>query len=96
MNIKTHKNVDINVQGGGSSLGIKCSENNLADIGMSSKEFGCDGLKTYELGREGIVVVVHRDNPISDLSTRQIEEIFQERLRIGVNYQTNPEKSLLL
>ena len=73
---KKHGGVDINVQGGGSSLGIKCAENSLADIGMSSKEVNQTNLKEYEIGVEGIAVVVNPDNPISDLSSNQIKSIF--------------------
>ena len=73
---KSHENVDINVQGGGSSLGIKCSENCIAEIGMSSKEVSNDNLNVYEIGVEGIVVVVNLNNPINDLSTKQIQDIY--------------------
>ena len=73
---KTHGGVDINVQGGGSGLGIKCANNCLADIGMSSKEVSEEDLNEYQIGIEGIAVVVHPDNPISDLSTNQIKNIF--------------------
>ena len=73
---KTHNGVDINVQGGGSGLGIKCANNCLADIGMSSKEVNEDNLNEYQMGIEGIAVVVHPNNSISDLSTEQIRDIF--------------------
>lgn len=73
---KTNKNIDINVQGGGTSLGIKCASNSLADIGMSSKEINCKNLTEYEIGKEGIVVVVNRDNLINDLSTNQLQKIY--------------------
>ena len=77
---KSHEGVDINVQGGGSGLGIKCSENCLADIGMSSKEVDNDNLNVYEIGREAIVVVVNPDNPIDDLSTQKIRDIFSGKI----------------
>lgn len=78
---KTHPDVDINVQGGGSSLGIKCSENSLADIGMSSKEVNCSDLDVYEIGIEGIVVVVNPKNEISDLSCGEIRDIFSGEIK---------------
>lgn len=73
---KTHGDVDINVQGGGSGLGIRCADNCLADIGMSSKNVSEDNLIEYQIGSEGIAVVVHPTNPVSDLSTNQIKDIF--------------------
>ena len=77
---KTHADVDINIQGGGSGLGIKCSENCLADIGMSSKEVGNDNLNVYNVGTEGIVIVVNSNNPINDLSANQIRDIFSGKI----------------
>ena len=73
---KTHGDVDINVQGGGSNLGIKCTSNCLADIGMSSKQVNESDLIEYEIGVEGIAIVVNPANPINDLSTAQIRNIF--------------------
>ena len=73
---KTHDDVDINVQGGGSNLGIKCTDNCLADIGMSSKEVNESNLNEYKIGVEGIAVVVNPSNPINDLSTSQVRDIF--------------------
>ena len=78
---KTHKNVDINVQGGGSSLGIRCSNSSIADIGMSSKEIECDNLKEYELGKEAIVIIANNKNSINDLTTDQIRNIFSGKIK---------------
>lgn len=77
---KTNRDVDINVQGGGTSLGVKCTNNSLADIGMSSKEINCENLNEYEIGREGIVIVVNNDNPIEDMSTCEIQDIFSGKI----------------
>jgi phosphate transport system substrate-binding protein len=77
---KTHDNVDINVQGGGTSLGIKCANLSVADIGMSSKEIECENLNEYQLGYEGIVIVVNENNPVNDLSTKEIRDIFSGKI----------------
>ena len=73
---KTHNDIDINVQGGGTGLGIKCAKNCIADIGMSSKEINEYNLTEYQIGIEGIAIAVNPDNPINDLSTEQIKNIF--------------------
>ena len=75
-NIKKSNDIDINVQGGGSSLGIKCTENNIAEIGMSSKEVQSSNIETHQLGKEGIAIVVNKNNPIDELSIYQIQKIF--------------------
>lgn len=76
---QTHSGVEINVQGGGSSVGIKSAQDGTADIGSSSKEVkGSDasGLKQYELGKDGIVIAVNNENGISDLTTDQLKGIY--------------------
>ena len=73
---KTHKNLDINVQAGGSSLGIKCANSSLADIGMSSKDINESDLSEHVLGIEGIAIVINSKNPVNDLSSSQISGIF--------------------
>ncbi|MBQ8017971.1 MAG: phosphate ABC transporter substrate-binding protein [Methanobrevibacter sp.] len=78
---KTHDNVDINIQGGGSSLGIKCAKSDVADIGMSSKEIDCENLEEHEIGREAIIVIVNNENPINDLSTKHLQKIFSGEIK---------------
>lgn len=74
---QSHPDVKINVQGGGSSVGIKSAEEGSADIGMSSKELDeKSNLKEYELGKDGIVIAVNPDNSVSDLSNDQLKAIF--------------------
>jgi len=74
---KSHPNIRINVQGGGSNMGIKSVNADIADIGMCSKDI-CENnsFTQYELGSEGIIIGVHPSNNISDLSTEDIEKIF--------------------
>lgn len=78
-----HSDVKINVQGGGSSLGIKTAHEGIADIGMSSKELDDSNkqdLKEYEIGRDGIVVVVNANNNVSDLTKDQLKGIFSGKI----------------
>ncbi|MDL2270886.1 phosphate ABC transporter substrate-binding protein, partial [Methanobrevibacter sp. OttesenSCG-928-I08] len=73
----------INVQGGGSSVGIKSASDGTADIGTSSKELDDSdkkGLKEYKLGNDGIVIVTNNQNTISDLSTEQLKDIFSGKV----------------
>lgn len=73
---KTRNDIDINIQGGGSSLGIKCANSSVADIGMSSKKITCENLTEYEIGQEAIVIIVNENNPITDLSAEELQMIF--------------------
>lgn len=82
--MKSHPNVFIEVQGPGSSAGIKAAKNESADIGMSSR-----GLKASEkeanlveetIARDGIAVVVHPSNKIKGLTAEQISEIYKGKI----------------
>ncbi|BDH80088.1 MAG TPA: phosphate ABC transporter substrate-binding protein [Methanothermobacter sp.] len=82
--MKKHPDVKITVQGGGSSVGITQAQQGTADIGTSSKELKEDekkGLKTYLIGRDGIVVIVNKQNNIQGLTTDQIKDIFSGKIR---------------
>lgn len=76
---KTHPNVRINVQGGGSGLGIRTTEQNIVSIGMSSKSLSSgekDGLNEYIIGKDGIVIAINTANPINNLTTDEIRDLF--------------------
>ncbi|MEN6329643.1 MAG: phosphate ABC transporter substrate-binding protein [Methanobacteriaceae archaeon] len=77
--MKTHPKVKINVQGGGSGLGIRSVSQGIVAIGTSSKELTAEergSLKEYVLGKEGIVVAVNLENPVDDLSKDELRSIF--------------------
>ena len=66
---ESHPDAQINVQGGGSSVGIKSAEDGSADIGMCSKALDNNSsLQQYELGKDGIVIAINTQNQVSDLS----------------------------
>ncbi len=74
-----HPGVRIDVQAGGSSRGIVDARNGVAHIGMASR-----GLKPQEsdlcgiaIARDGIAIIVHKDNPVRTLSDDQVERIFR-------------------
>lgn len=80
---KTHPDIKINVQGGGSSVGIKSAQEGLADIGTSSKELKDDekqGLTEYNIGNDGIVIAVNNKNIVNDLSKDQLKDIFSGKI----------------
>jgi phosphate transport system substrate-binding protein len=79
----SHPNVKINVQGGGSSVGIKSTQDGTADIGTSSKDLKDDekkGLSEFVLGQDGIVVAVNSKNSVSELSSDQLKDIFSGKI----------------
>ena len=77
--MKDHPNVKINVQGGGSSLGISSVSQGITEIGTSSRDLTPqekEGLTEYEIGKEGIVIAVNNNNNVTALSSEQIKGIF--------------------
>lgn len=82
----TEKNPDfkIEVQGVGSSAGIKAASDGTAEIGMSSRELKEEekslGLVESTIAYDGIAVVTHPSNPVADLTKEQIKGIFEGKI----------------
>jgi phosphate transport system substrate-binding protein len=77
--MKEHPNVKINVQGGGSGVGIKNVAQGVINIGTSSKSLSANesaGLKQYTVGHDGIVIAVNKNNTVSNLNYNQLKGIF--------------------
>ena len=64
----------------GSGAGIEAASNGSADIGLASRalkdEEKAAGLKETVLAYDGIAIIVHPDNPVSDLSIEQIAKLY--------------------
>lgn len=79
--MKTH-DVEITVSPGGSSVGVKNAGEGTADIGMASREVkdsefaDWPDLVVTPVAKDGIAVVVHPSNSVSDLSMEQIQKIY--------------------
>ena len=75
-------NVEIDVAGGGSSVGVKSAGEGAADIGMASREVKQSELDTYTnlnivaIAYDGIAVGVNPDVAVDDLTIEQVRDIF--------------------
>lgn len=73
--------IKVEVQGVGSSAGIKASDDGSADIGMSSRNLKDEekelGIEEYIIAYDGIAIVVHPSNEVSDLTAEQISKIYK-------------------
>jgi phosphate transport system substrate-binding protein len=74
--------VEVNVQGGGSSAGIRAVQNGICQIGMSSRELTPEekGLTEIPIALDGIVIIVNHENPLRDLTIEQARDIFAGRV----------------
>ncbi len=72
----------INVQGGGSTAGIQATMNGTCQIGASSRDLKPkeEGLIVIKIAVDGIAVIVHRNNPVDNLSIMQIQDIFAGKI----------------
>ncbi|MDX2110449.1 MAG: phosphate ABC transporter substrate-binding protein [Verrucomicrobiota bacterium] len=78
--------VSFEIAAEGSATGIAAVIDGTADIGMSSRNISkeeiskarLNGRDVYEtcIGYDGIAVIVNENNPLSELSARQVERIF--------------------
>lgn len=72
--------VTVNVQGGGSSVGISNVAEGVVDIGNSSRGLKDEeknlGLVDHEIALDVIAVIVHPDVPVDDLGKEQVYDIF--------------------
>ena len=78
-----HPGVEINVQGGGSSAGIRAVGSGICQLGMSSRRLTPEegGLYSVTMAHDGIVLVVNRANPMRDLTIEQARVIFSGGIR---------------
>ena len=69
----------VDVQGGGSTAGIQAILEGIADIGMCSRSLKpaeAEQLQGIPIALDGLAVVVHKSNPVSQLTRGQIRAIF--------------------
>ncbi|MFS8980509.1 phosphate ABC transporter substrate-binding protein [Cupriavidus necator] len=70
--------VCIEVQTGGSGRGVSDARQGKADIGMAARILAeSEGnLYGFPIARDGVAVIVHKDNPVRTLDVRQLVDIF--------------------
>jgi len=78
-----HPDFVIDVQGGGSTAGIQACFNNTVDIGMSSRQLKDEEKKLNQIiiCYDGISLVLNPGNPISELSLKDIRDIFSGKIK---------------
>lgn len=76
--IAEHPDVNIIIQGGGSSTGISGTNDGTFDIGAASRELKSSEpqLVTHLLARDGIAVITNSGNSISGLTKAQVKDIY--------------------
>lgn len=77
-----HPGLRVDVEAGGSRRGLADARDGKADIGMVARALGEEQQDLYgvPIARDGIALVVHRDNPVRALSDRQVVDIYTGRI----------------
>jgi len=80
-------NVDMNVTGGGSGVGISSTLNGVADIGMLSRDMKYDEgqgrLVPHVIAMDAVVVIVNKDAGLGDdpdLTMKQLADIYSGKI----------------
>jgi phosphate transport system substrate-binding protein len=79
-----HPDVNVTVQGGGSSLGIQSTLSGAAQIGMADLVKlppDAASLKSIVAARDGIAVVLNPANPVGGLTLEQVRGIFNGTIK---------------
>lgn len=80
---KQQPEIQVDVQAGGSTVGIISARDGLCDIGTSSRELRegeKEGVKVIEIARDGIAVIAHPSNKVNSLTREQIRDIYAHRI----------------
>lgn len=87
-----HPGVRVEVQTGGSSRGIADVRAGLVAIGMVSRMLADDehDLVPVVIARDGIALIVHADNPITELDTDQVRGIYTGAIESWSDLAPNP------
>lgn len=99
--------ITIETSGGGSGQGVRSVLDDVADIGMVSREIKdseTERLGTHEtilVGVDAVAIAAHKDNPIhtkrSNLSTEELAAIFSGKYRRYSDYdQSLPDEEIVL
>ncbi len=86
-----HPGVEIAVSGGGSGTGIRALISRTAEIAMSSREIKQEELRQaraaginpldHVVAYDGIAVIVHPSNPLTQISVEQLSDIYVGKTR---------------
>ncbi|MFA4874041.1 MAG: phosphate ABC transporter substrate-binding protein [bacterium] len=78
-----HPEVRINVQGGGSAVGIQSALSGAAQIGMADLldlPPEAKALDSTVVARDGIAIVVNPENPVRSITAQQAKEVFSGKI----------------
>lgn len=94
-----HPDVRVSVSGGGSGHGVKASAAGEIDIGAASRDLKQEetekypDLRVYDIAKDAVAIVIHPENPVSDLTLEQASKIFSGEIT-NWNEVGGPDKEI--
>lgn len=82
--MEEHPGVSVDVQGGGSAVGIMASQQGIVDIGMADMltlPQNIDHLERVIVARDGIAVIVNPANKLNEVTFDQLGKIFSGEIK---------------
>ncbi len=92
--IRKYPDISITIAGGGSGLGIKQVSSKMIDLANSGRtpsanEIEKGNLKLHRFAIDGIGIITNKNNPLSTLSTKQLQDVFAGKItnfkELGLN-----------
>lgn len=80
---KQHPGTRIDVHTGGSARGLADASQGLSDIGMVSEALTPEeqkGMQVFLIGRDGISIIVHADNPLDKIVKNQVVAVYTGKI----------------
>jgi phosphate transport system substrate-binding protein len=80
---KSHLTVQFDMEESNSNWGLGALRNGMTDIALSTKPLAGDvdkNLVAHPVARDGLCMIVHKENPVEALSDDQLRDIFQGKL----------------
>jgi phosphate transport system substrate-binding protein len=95
--------INISVRGGGTGIGIKSMINENIDIGNASRKINKRESDLIEkdlietaIARDAISIVVHKDNPIFELTLEQLKKIYSGEINNWRSVGGNDKKIIVI
>jgi phosphate transport system substrate-binding protein len=75
---KANPKVTINISGGGTGAGVKAAAAGTVDLGAASRDLTMSepDLIPFCIARDGVAIVVNKDNPVTKLTLEQVAKIY--------------------
>jgi len=80
--MESHPNVDVQVNGGGTGVGVQAAGEGTAMIGMASRDLKTEEVSKYpdliphQIAIDGLVFITNSANPIPSLTIDQVKKIY--------------------